>query len=297
VIGLLLGAGATYVLAGQSQTRTETLTSTSTMVDTSASTFTRNVTRTSTVTRNVTVTSTKVEVLSQSAAASTTDPSLGLRLTLTINETFLTVGQNLSMGVDIFNTLPANNTLPASAGETPDSFYYSVYPGNWTLEGFPMGFWGGCITAEPAGFALLQGNYTLSQLLAMNGNWTTGGQGGGACSGAGWAQKVTFQPMSDNASAVGENALGANFLSDSTLYTGPLAVNFPVGGYYSYPVTIGACLEGIREQVGNQIPEEQDEKIPPVGSAPFVPGVYTIAAADEWGQTVVLHFTVMASGT
>jgi hypothetical protein len=27
-------------------------------------------------------------------------------------------------------------------------------------------------------------------------------------------------------------------------------------------------------------------------ATPFVPGVYTLAVSDEWGQAAVLHFTV-----
>ena len=32
-------------------------------------------------------------------------------------------------------------------------------------------------------------------------------------------------------------------------------------------------------------------------ATPFAPGAYTVAVADEWGQAVVLHFVVKATGS
>jgi len=59
-------------------------------------------------------------------------------------------------------------------------------------------------------------------------------------------------------------------------------LNFTTNGYWDL-----ANQSQLNPPVlGMQIPPR-----PPIPT-PFVPGAYTLAVSDEWGQAAVLHFTV-----
>jgi hypothetical protein len=269
VIGLLLGAGVTYVLAGQSQTRTTTLTKTSTVVSTTSAVST------TTVLSNFTSTSTKVvPVYNEPETASTTNSSIGLRLALTTNATYLTVGQSLQVGISLFNTLSSVNTVPISLQDS----------NGLDFSGLPVALWSPCfIPGSGAQAALLQGNYTLQELpVVANYSYSYN------CTVETTLDHVIFAPYSSKANFTG-------IYSESVPVSKPvpggpyqLSVNFTTNGYWSLLNNSGLDSGPI---IGLQ---EGEGCCQPTATA-FAPGVYTLAVEDEWGQTLVQHFTVVAA--
>jgi len=267
VIGLLLGAGATYALAGQSQAP-RTLTKTSTVVSTTSTVST------TTVLSNFTTTSTKVvPIYNEPETASTTNSSIGLGLALTINATYLTVGQSLQVNVSVFNTLSSVNTIPIpSQGNSLD------------FSGIPVAIWSPCfIPGSGAEAVLLPGNYTLQELPTVA-NYSYSYN----CTVGTTLDHVIFAPYSSKANFTG--IYSESVPVSKTVPGGPyqLSVNFTTNGYWS--------LLNNSERENPPFIGEQDPVWQPTATA-FVPGVYTLAVEDEWGQTAVLHFIVMASGT
>ena len=114
IVGLLIGTGATYILAGAAPSRTITVTKTlPVVIDTSTTTAT--IRQTSTTTRAI-------------VANASTVASNGLRLSTSINATDITVGQNLNISISLFNTLQTANAL--EQGGRAGSLQ-----GNWTFYG------------------------------------------------------------------------------------------------------------------------------------------------------------------
>jgi hypothetical protein len=204
--------------------------------------------------------------VSQASSSSSTLDSNGLSLSLSINATSqreISVGQTLQVNLSLFNTLPRVNSVPASS--------------DWPFQGVQVAFWPPCYVSLPVETVVLKGNYTLQGLqnaltAILSGQctlWTNVGH-------------VVFQPTSSQA-----NITGASYQNRTS---GPfqLSVNFTTSGYWTLPPNPGGNgLVPFNTVVGpGQYPPEPPE------ATPFVPGVYTVAVCDEWGQAVVLHFTV-----
>jgi hypothetical protein len=207
------------------------------------------------------------------ASSSSTLGSNGLSLSLSISATAqrqISVGQNLQVNLSLFNTLPRVNSVPASS--------------DWPFQGVPVEFWPLCYSyipseglSVPVKAVVLKGNYTLqglqSALTAIL---------GGQCTLWENADQVVFQPSSSQA-----NITGALY-QNRTYGPFQLSVNFTTSGYWTLPSNPGGNgLVPFDTVIGpGQYPPE------PPQATPFVPGVYTVAVCDEWGQAVVLHFTV-----
>jgi hypothetical protein len=259
VVGLLIGAGATYTLAGPSLSRTTTTTTTLPAV-------------TGTSTTTVTATQT-------SQAAATVGP-VGLRLSTSINATDLTVGQDLNISISLFNTLTKPNTLQQGGrpGTSP--------PGNWTFYGVPVVTWPECSSLPgfefPTEVLVLSGNYTAQQLSSL----ANASLPALPCTaGEGIVPIYAFEPSSDLveisyfAPGGGSGSLGI-FRSAS---------HFTLGGYWN--------LTTLAEEAnGSSIPYISEPALCQLckapSSIPFAPGVYTVGVSEEWGQFVVLHFQV-----
>jgi hypothetical protein len=82
--------------------------------------------------------------------------------------------------------------------------------------------------------------------------------------------------------------------SNQTFGSADLASNFTINGYWDYPLT-AADSRDLQTPVTGGV-QFQFPEVGPIAAYPFVPGVYTLAVVDEWGDSVVLHFTVV-SGT
>jgi hypothetical protein len=280
IIGLLIGAAATYFLAVPGLSRTTRATSVTT------ATTTLPVESISATTVTSTRTSTTNEVTGANAS---TVASNGLELSTSINATELAVGQVLDVSISLANTLPTPSSLQ-QGGKA------GFLPGNWTVYGVPVATWRECtLDVFPFGWQypidvlVLSGNYTVQQLSSLaNVSLSAGPCGAGA--GASAIPTYTFEPNSDLinityfGSGGGHGALGV----------WPASTHLMVGGYwnltslqqtasdnfsnpdYAYDYCITAVL------LACEVP----------ASIPFVPGVYTIAVSDEWGQFDVLRVQI-----
>jgi hypothetical protein len=190
----------------------------------------------------------------------------GLRLTVSSNATELTVGQSLNVSLSIVNTLTKVNTVKPSD--------------DWLMHGVPVALWPACYFGLPAQVAVLQGNYSAQSIQAA-----TNVAFNYICMEAVKVDHVIFQPNSDQVSLTGLYSVsGAN----QSLGPFHMSLSFTTGGYWN--------LQNLSAELnipilGEQYPPRQPAYIP------FSPGEYTVAVADEWGQIVLLHFSVSQSGT
>jgi hypothetical protein len=261
VVGLLIGAGATYTLA-------VSLTGTSTTTTTLA-----RVTSTTTVTTSQT---------SQAVAAVAPN---GLRLSTSINATEITAGEKLGISISVFNTLSTTDGFNLQR-----SFEFSDpgEEGNWTFYGVPIATWPECdgyVWPYPIAVVVLSGNYTAQQ-LASTANTTLPLP----CD-DGWSPSIPyiiFEPNGDGVNLTAQFDGGAGI---HTLGQFQLASNFTISGYWNLiNLAEGANSTYVCEPAtSNSCPS-----LPP--STPFGPGVYTVGVADEWGQYDVLHFQVTGLG-
>jgi hypothetical protein len=263
VIGLLVGAAATYALAAAGLSRTTT---------------------TTTTLAPITITSTMTVTASQQSQAVANVASNGLRLSTFINATVITVGQSLNISISLFNTLGTSNT-PNTFGPAGD---------NWTFYGVPVVTWPECSLAPhqvrqgfefPIEVLVLDGNYTSQQLASLANDSLPAFP---CTPGVVVIPIYTFGPESD--------LVNITYYADGGVGLGPSqgvfpsTSNFTPGGYWNFT--------SLKEQANGAYISEpalcQLCKIP--SSSPFVPGVYTIGVSDEWGQYNVIHFQVSASG-
>jgi hypothetical protein len=193
--------------------------------------------------------------------ASSASYSSGIQLNLALNSTSLLTGQKLNVAVSIVNTLHNTNVVKTS--------------NNSQFQGVPIALWPACFFGPPAAVVVLQGYYGLRELQAIaNAPFDY------YCM-EGWSvDHVIFQPMSDQVNLTGVG--GLSNVSNQTLGPFHLKLNFTTGGYWN--------LRSLAGELNIPIIGERS-----ADSIPFVPGVYTVAVADEWGQSVVAHFTVSAN--
>jgi hypothetical protein len=192
--------------------------------------------------------------------------SQGLRLDLAYNTTILNPGQRLNVIVSLFNTLASANTVATS--------------GDWLFQGVSVAMWPPCYYNMPVEAVVLKGNYTLQDLRTVaNVTFHT------LCMESVTIDHATFQPSSSQATLTGIYGVsGANQTS------GPfkLSANFTTSGYWD-------LLNNSRQLNSPILGANQYPPLPPTATE-FVPGVYTVAVADEWGQAVILHVVVRAEG-
>jgi hypothetical protein len=186
----------------------------------------------------------------------------GLQLRLTDNATTLVVGQRLEINVSIFNSLPSVNRVVTSD--------------NWPFRGVPVALWPPCYYTMPVVAVVLLGNYDLQSLPTVA-NVTFPIR----CMEGVTVDHAILQPNSSQA-----NLTGIYNISNTNQTLGPfrLSASFTTTGYWD--------LLGNSRQLNPGILNE-DPPRPPTVTA-FIPGVYTVAVADEWGQAVILHVFVRA---
>jgi hypothetical protein len=169
---------------------------------------------------------------------------------------------------------------------------------DWEFHGFPVALWTPCTGLEPLEFTVVKGNYTLNDLQAASTNSSIP-QGG--CMEGGSVYNLVFQGEGSEANATGQFCEANCFPANNRFN---LDANFTVSGYWAYPINSSEatdiftpptpeCLaSGIPDCVGFQFPE-----VGPFAQHGFIPGFYTLAVADEWGQTQILHFAVAKATT
>jgi len=196
----------------------------------------------------------------------------GLRLSVSINSTRIAPGQSVSVDVSLFNTLSAVNTVPAS--------------NDWSFEGVPLALWPSCVTTvasaseddfvTPAEAVVVQGDYTVQNISAVADIHFPF-----SCSEYTKLNDVVFQPRSSEANLTGVTI----YAYDNNETSGPFqaSASFVTSGYWNLPSN--------SERLPPPLINNQNPNLPPTTTA-FVPGEYTVAISDEWGQNVILHFVV-----
>jgi hypothetical protein len=181
----------------------------------------------------------------------------------------------LQINVSLFNTLPKVNSVPTS--------------NDWPFQGVPVALWPPCFYAYDAGNAVRYYPTTVAQAVVLMGNYTLAGLSTAAnvqfylsCMEDWTVDHAIFQPSSSQANLT---AIYGISQTNDTLGPFQLSTSFTTNGYWD--------LLNNSRQMNPPIINNQDPPLPPTAT-PFVPGVYTVAVADEWGQAVILHFVVKA---
>jgi hypothetical protein len=201
--------------------------------------------------------------------------SNGLMLSVSTNATQIKVGQSLRVKVSVFNTLSQVNNVTASD--------------DWPFRGIFLSLWPDCFYTDdsatnsystPTQVVVLMGDYTIANMSSVAKvdfefdichegvdikNVIFGGDGSQAnVTGIGYAANDTEGPFQAS------NSFTTNGYWD-----------LPANSHRSTPVLIDYPIDSLGQQAA----------LWPT-TTPFSPGVYTVGVADEWGQAVILHFTV-----
>ena len=183
----------------------------------------------------------------------------GLRLDLNLSTTS---NGTLKVAVDEFNTLNQSNIVGVA--------------NSWPLAYDDLFLWTKttCDLYLPAGYEILQGNYAQDNFTTGVPLWLEAQVFLPGCPVMLPPDSYNFTPLSDRASDVNKT--------------------FSTSGAWSGFWT-GSSSKGLAVTRGGDCPG-----LPPLNSpsacsltfSPFAPGTYTMVAGDEWGQIVILHFTV-----
>ena len=222
------------------------------------------------------------------ASSSTENSTLGLMLRLSLHAN---PDGSVNITVDDYNTLGAVNNLTAA--------------GRWPLAGVDMFLWVGGPTCGapgdlPVGYAIFQGDYSMGELSGVQ-PLTTYAYPLIGCPYEAPATYYAFSPHSYTAlSDPFRNLSGGpyNVTVDTACRWTPedgciWSLVPPQSGYWVGSGTQANAGSGVD---GGYCPASVSSPQPtldcPLTFVPFPPGVYTVLAGDEWGQAVVLHFTV-----
>ncbi len=206
----------------------------------------------------------------------------GVELRVRTNSTTLLVGQSLWINVSLINTLPTSN-LVLTSSEDP----------LFRVVGFPIAIWGPCLYKEPVEFMVVKGNYSLSQLEDLSQNTSSPEIG---CMEGGSVNRILFTPRSEVADLNGTFCTAE--CSPYELPSFSLTSNFTISGYWGYPLNQSEAQDVQTPPVGVDCGSCMTFNYPEVGPTPqaqFSAGQYTLVASDEWGQVVILYFSVAAS--
>jgi hypothetical protein len=226
------------------------------------------------------------------SSTSNLNSSIGLRLDLALS---VNSSGGATVTADIFNTFNRVNNITAKE--------------HWPIDPSGLFLWvqGYCgpPPGVPIGYAVFRGNYGQDN-FTMGTPLSLEAQSQLSCPYEAPTQYYAFKPLSDVATAnERDNVPGLAGLYNVTVDT---ACHWTPGdcwwsglgtwsGYWTGSasqsgagfVTGGACPSG---QVSSSSNPVQASSGCPLVFNQFPPGVYTVVAADEWGQVAVLHFTV-----
>jgi hypothetical protein len=219
-------------------------------------------TTTETVERVATSSAASSGAVARNTTASSVSP-IGIRLTTSINSTSLSPGQALNVTLSISNVLGTVNDI-----HTAD---------DWPFQGVPVELWPFSYGTMPAQVVVLNGNFSADSLSLL-----ARAEFQGVCVECSTPDHVVLQPNSDLANVTGVFCS----LSCDNETVGPIGLerSFTTTGYWD--------PEYLANELNAPIIGNQNEAGP--YSMPFLPGAYTVAVADEWGQVNVLHFQVVA---
>ena len=180
--------------------------------------------------------------------ASTTNPALGIELSLAMNATTIASGQAIGIWATVANVLPSPNNVSQAS--------------NWPLPASELRPPISCPPSEGIYSQVFRGYYTTSNISS-----------GGTplqilppkllC--IVWTAPYILQPLG-------------------------FFVHQPLGQEYSAALSFYYAPEGTFPSSFNNTPPGSLVS----STLPFPSGVYTVAGDDEWGQLVILHFTVVS---
>ena len=215
--------------------------------------------------------------------SATATSSNGLQLSISLNASYFSVGQRIQVNASLFNTLSGINNI-----QTADE---------WLFRGIPMALWPDCYYTNfhaPANYTtaaeavVLPGYYTMANISATADVYIHRT----ACHEAMFVEEAAFQPGSAVANLTGLGGIDGK----TNVTAGPYQIvnSFVTNGYWDlssnsqrdFPLTNSTGQPPFLNYAG------QLSGPAPTATA-FVPGVYTVAVADEWGIAVVLHFEVV----
>lgn len=287
LVALVTAASITFYSSYHSEPKTSTRSATSTALSLQSSTSSsasQSANESGSQTVSVQSTNASSTALSSSSTAlGINESSRGLELSVSTNST-LQEAEKLTIVTSLLDSSPSPLIVPASD--------------DWQVHGFPVAFWSSCSGVEPLEFMVVKGNYTLGDLQSASANASVPE---GGCMEAGQVYNLVFLGEGSEANATGQFCEASCFPNNNRVN---LEANFTVDGYWAYPInsseaediftppTPECTASGIPDCITYQFPEAG-----PFAQHGFIPGLYTLAVADEWGQTDIIHFTVGTATT
>jgi hypothetical protein len=181
-------------------------------------------------------------------SVSVSNPTLGIRLDLSVASTSIKAGDDITITIGEYNMRAGENQIGTAS--------------NWKIKGLSLG---PCNFDSPIGLAIMQGYYTKDSIAAglhlalwHPGIYFCQDEGGGGI------VSYTFDPASSLATIVTYQGPNTTFKLQTENQ-----VHFS-----------GSWTEGT-------LPFQEDASF-----QPFSHGMYTLVGGDEWGDILILNFTV-----
>ena len=212
------------------------------------------------VTSTVTYRNESLDYSAFNDTASVTNSSLGLELITAVNSTHMQNGRAIGISISL------RNVLPRPLNVTSES--------DWALPAFLHFF----PCPRPMSVAIFEGYYGTSNLSSASFLPLWPPREAISCPALFTGTYQIEFPFANNS-----NQNVSVMYGQSTPYYGPLQESVTENGYYSKTLQTPSGPNGSVD-------------MQPV-FVPFAPGIYTIAAGDEWGQVAILHFVVLAQST
>lgn len=217
-----------------------------------------------------------------------------LQLTVGVNSTRLSVGQDLGISVHLVNTLPYANDINVTA--MPPAYGPN---GSYRFGGFPISTWpADCLGPFPLQFIVVKGNYTVDSLPAADPDYMMGTL---PCASAQGVTEFTFGAHSDQVTLT-----AVSCTAECSPYPGAqlptpyrLESDFSVTGYWNATFAemnpLNYSIYTTPAPNGGDGSSFGYPEVAPSGATAFAPGVYTLGVSSIWGQAEVVHFTVDGS--
>ena len=197
-----------------------------------------------------------------SSGVTTTDDPAGLQLRLNVSGDVIAQGDNVSIEISEFNTLPAWNDAPTTTFERMST---SPCPG------------------LPLGVGILQGDYSSANISSAQplDLFYPGVYGcpGYSPSGASYV----FAPESDNITSVSQPQTATHTVTGNGTTSVQYIVTTPVNTQQA-----AASLEFSGYWTGSEAPPSSNATF-----HTFDPGTYTVEGVDWWGHVMIAHFQVV----
>jgi hypothetical protein len=201
-------------------------------------------------------------------ASATLTSSQGMRLVAGLNTTKISVGHELFLTISLFNTASRTNSIRSAS--------------DWPFAGIPVFVSPPCYFFPPLEFVVLKGHYA-------KGNLSVSGIRGPMpyiCMEGVSIYYLIFRPNDNNFTMT-----GIYDVTNSNQTLGPYraAGYLSISGYWDQftdsQMQNSTFYTSFQEyfSYGSTSPKPQHA---------FTPGLYTVAVADEWGDLVMVYFTV-----